>query len=254
MTTEVAVQPTGQGRRLAEGRADPDGRGQSRRARRARRAQPLAGYRQAHRDVRPAPRRTRRRTRLGNGACRNHADLRRLAGALRGDARRAGRRALRAARRRGRGAARRFERSGRDGPRRRRGRARSDRRRPVDLGALGRRILCARARSLSPQARRRLRAAAGARGRGTRPSRRSPKSARNAEVRTAALVRIVGSKALRRPRRTTACACSNCAARRNRVASSPQRPTNCMPIGSPASFQCSGRDIAGWPVTLNSGV
>jgi hypothetical protein len=27
-----------------------------------------------------------------------------------------------------------------------------------------------------------------------------------------------------------------------------------MPIGSPASLQCSGSDIAGWPVTLNSGV
>ena len=38
---------------------------------------------------------------------------------------------------------------------------------------------------------------------------------------------------------------SNCPARRNNVASSPKRPTNCMPIGSPAAFQCSGTDIAG---------
>lgn len=43
-------------------------------------------------------------------------------------------------------------------------------------------------------------------------------------------------------------------ASRSSVASSPKRPTKCMPIGSPASFQRSGTHIAGWPVALNSGV
>ena len=38
------------------------------------------------------------------------------------------------------------------------------------------------------------------------------------------------------------------AARRSSVASSPSRAANCMPIGSPAAFQCSGTDIAGCPV------
>ena len=38
------------------------------------------------------------------------------------------------------------------------------------------------------------------------------------------------------------------------VSSSPKRPTNCTPMGSPASFQCSGSEIPGCPVTLNGGV
>ena len=38
------------------------------------------------------------------------------------------------------------------------------------------------------------------------------------------------------------------------MASSPERPTKCMPTGSPSSVQCSGTDIAGWPVTLNTAV
>ena len=49
-------------------------------------------------------------------------------------------------------------------------------------------------------------------------------------------------------------ASSSWPARRNSVVSSPKRPTNCMPIGSPASFQYSGTDMAGCPVTLNTAV
>ena len=45
--------------------------------------------------------------------------------------------------------------------------------------------------------------------------------------------------------------CSNCAARRNSVASSPKRAANIMPSGSPAAFQASGTDIAGCPDMLN---
>jgi hypothetical protein len=47
---------------------------------------------------------------------------------------------------------------------------------------------------------------------------------------------------------------SSCAARRKSVASSPNRPTKCVPTGSPSAFQNNGTDIAGWPVTLQSGV
>ena len=47
---------------------------------------------------------------------------------------------------------------------------------------------------------------------------------------------------------------SSCAARRNNVASSPKRPANIMPSGSPALFQASGTDIAGWPDMLNMAV
>ena len=49
-------------------------------------------------------------------------------------------------------------------------------------------------------------------------------------------------------------ACSSCPARRKSVASSPKRPANWIPTGSPSGVQCSGTDIAGWPVMLKSGV
>jgi hypothetical protein len=49
-------------------------------------------------------------------------------------------------------------------------------------------------------------------------------------------------------------ACSNCPARRNNVASSPNLPTKCIPIGRFSAFQWSGTDMAGWPVTLKTGV
>ena len=49
-------------------------------------------------------------------------------------------------------------------------------------------------------------------------------------------------------------ACSSWPASESRVSSSPKRPTNCTPMGSPASFQCRGSEIPGWPVTLNGGV
>jgi hypothetical protein len=49
-------------------------------------------------------------------------------------------------------------------------------------------------------------------------------------------------------------ASSSCPASERISSSSPKRPTNCTPTGRPASFQCSGSDIAGWPVTLNGGV
>jgi hypothetical protein len=39
--------------------------------------------------------------------------------------------------------------------------------------------------------------------------------------------------------------CSSCEASRKSVASSPKRPVNCVPIGSPAPFQKSGTLIAG---------
>ena len=42
--------------------------------------------------------------------------------------------------------------------------------------------------------------------------------------------------------------CSNWAANLNKVASSPNRPANCTPIGTLSLFQCKGTDIAGWPV------
>jgi hypothetical protein len=38
------------------------------------------------------------------------------------------------------------------------------------------------------------------------------------------------------------------------VASSPNRLIKCVPMGSPASFQNNGTDIAGWPLALQSGV
>ncbi len=41
------------------------------------------------------------------------------------------------------------------------------------------------------------------------------------------------------------CASSNCDAIRSRVASSPYRPVNIVPMGSPSADQCSGREIAG---------
>src|SRR6185295_16686393 len=47
---------------------------------------------------------------------------------------------------------------------------------------------------------------------------------------------------------------SSCAASLNNVALSPKRPTKCVPIGRPSSFQNSGTDIAGCPVTLQIGV
>lgn len=40
-------------------------------------------------------------------------------------------------------------------------------------------------------------------------------------------------------------AVSNCAAKRNSVASSPNRPIKCAPIGSPSAFQYNGTFIAG---------
>ena len=43
---------------------------------------------------------------------------------------------------------------------------------------------------------------------------------------------------------------SSCAARRNNVASSPNRAENITPTGSPSGVQCSGADIEGCPVTL----
>ena len=43
---------------------------------------------------------------------------------------------------------------------------------------------------------------------------------------------------------------SSCPARRMSVASSPQRATKCTPTGSPDAVQCSGREIAGWPLAL----
>jgi 2,4-dienoyl-CoA reductase-like NADH-dependent reductase (Old Yellow Enzyme family) len=43
-------------------------------------------------------------------------------------------------------------------------------------------------------------------------------------------------------------------ARESRVSSSPKRPTNWTPMGNPPSFQCSGSEIPGCPVTLNGGV
>jgi hypothetical protein len=43
-------------------------------------------------------------------------------------------------------------------------------------------------------------------------------------------------------------------ARESRVSSSPKRPTNWTPMGNPPSFQCSGNEIPGCPVTLNGGV
>jgi len=43
-------------------------------------------------------------------------------------------------------------------------------------------------------------------------------------------------------------------AKRNRVASSPKRVTNCMSIGSPASLEFGGTYIAGGPATLKSGL
>src|SRR5690242_9683896 len=49
-------------------------------------------------------------------------------------------------------------------------------------------------------------------------------------------------------------ACSSCAARRSSVASSPKRPAICTPTGIPPELQCSGSEMAGWPVVLNSGV
>src|SRR5262249_15066942 len=49
-------------------------------------------------------------------------------------------------------------------------------------------------------------------------------------------------------------ATSSWAANLNRVASSPNRPTKCDPIGSPSLFQNKGTDIAGWPVILQIGV
>ena len=38
------------------------------------------------------------------------------------------------------------------------------------------------------------------------------------------------------------------------MASSPKRAENIMPSGSPALFQASGIDIAGWPDMLNMAV
>ena len=47
---------------------------------------------------------------------------------------------------------------------------------------------------------------------------------------------------------------SSCAARRNSVASSPNRPTKWTPTGSPSAFQYRGTDIAGCPLALQMGV
>jgi len=44
------------------------------------------------------------------------------------------------------------------------------------------------------------------------------------------------------------------AAKRKSVASSPNLPTKCMLIGSPALFQYSGPDMVGCPVTLKTTV
>src|SRR5262249_26805126 len=46
-------------------------------------------------------------------------------------------------------------------------------------------------------------------------------------------------------------AASSCGARRNKVASSPKRPTICTATGSPSAERPSGSIIAGWPVRLN---
>src|SRR5262249_38470886 len=46
-------------------------------------------------------------------------------------------------------------------------------------------------------------------------------------------------------------AASSCAARRNNVASSPNRPTICTATGSPPAERPSGSIIAGWPLRLN---
>ena len=45
---------------------------------------------------------------------------------------------------------------------------------------------------------------------------------------------------------------SSCAARPRRVASSPWRPTSCIPIGSPSSLIPAGTDTDGCPVTFHS--
>ena len=45
-------------------------------------------------------------------------------------------------------------------------------------------------------------------------------------------------------------AISRRAATRSRTSSRPSGATSCIPIGSPASFQCSGNEIAGCPVML----
>jgi len=49
-------------------------------------------------------------------------------------------------------------------------------------------------------------------------------------------------------------ACSNWAARRNRVASSPKGATKWAPTGRPPGVQCRGTLMAGWPVALNTAV
>jgi hypothetical protein len=55
-------------------------------------------------------------------------------------------------------------------------------------------------------------------------------------------------------RRSHGCALSSSAARPSKVASSPKRPTNWVPIGNPVALQWRGRLIAGWPVAFCSGV
>jgi len=45
--------------------------------------------------------------------------------------------------------------------------------------------------------------------------------------------------------------CSSCAARRNKVPSSPKPAANIMPNGNPFLLQASGTYIAGWPEMLN---
>ena len=49
-------------------------------------------------------------------------------------------------------------------------------------------------------------------------------------------------------------ACSSWAATRISRSSRPKGATSWTPIGSPSSVQCSGSEIAGWPVTLKSAV
>ena len=128
-----------------------------------------------------AAQRPRRRAGDRRSPRRSHPGLRRQPRAVRGDGRRAGRRAFRAGRG-GRGGAARERRRRGDGRGRRRGSARSDRRRQDRSRRAGGRVLCARPRSLSAQARRRVRSARAAGRRRIRRSPRSPSRRRNADA------------------------------------------------------------------------
>ena len=104
-----------------------------------------------------------------------------------------------------------------------------------------------------------LRAAAdGARARRRRPLRRPARAASPRRAPARACARPSSAARVRREAagggRRQGRAASSCAATRKSRSSRPTRATSCTPSGSPSALQCSGSEIAGWPVTLKGSV